>query len=96
MGCKIPGYFRDVDAIPATGLIVAPPCGMSPARDSSQRSGSELSMNTIRMFDGVRREVSVPGSTGHKANRLDLLLLRAGIAVAAIEVKLLSVSDHSS
>ena len=41
-------------------------------------------------FDTVRREVTVPGSTGRKADRLDLLLLAAGTAVAAIEVKLFS------
>jgi hypothetical protein len=41
-------------------------------------------------FDAVRREVTVPGQTGRKADRLDLLLLQDGHEVAAIEVKLLS------
>jgi len=41
-------------------------------------------------FDTVRREVSVPGVTGRRADRLDLLLLRAEMPVAVIEVKLLS------
>lgn len=41
-------------------------------------------------FDEVRREVSVPGASGRTAERLDLLLLRGGMAVAAVEVKLLS------
>lgn len=39
-------------------------------------------------FDTVRREVTVPGSTGRHADRLDLLLLAGGTRVAAIEVKL--------
>lgn len=41
-------------------------------------------------FDSVRREVSIPRLTGPKVDRLDLLLQRAGVRVAAIEVKLLS------
>ena len=41
-------------------------------------------------FDTVRREVTVPGQTGRKSDRLDLLLLQDGKEVAAIEVKLLS------
>jgi hypothetical protein len=41
-------------------------------------------------FDTVRREVSVPGMTGRRMDRLDLLLLRAALPVAVIEVKLLS------
>lgn len=41
-------------------------------------------------FDTVRREVAVPSYVARKSDRLDLLLLRNGAEVAAIEVKLLS------
>lgn len=40
--------------------------------------------------DAVRREVVVPGLVGRRSDRLDLLLLREGREVAAVEVKLLS------
>jgi hypothetical protein len=40
--------------------------------------------------DLVRREVVVPGQVDRKSDRLDLLLLRDGRRVAAIEVKVLS------
>jgi hypothetical protein len=41
-------------------------------------------------FDQVKRELTVRGSAARKADRLDLLLLRAETPTAAIEVKLLS------
>lgn len=41
-------------------------------------------------FDTVEREVVIPGQGTRKSDRLDLLLLKDGIAGAAIEVKLLS------
>jgi hypothetical protein len=41
-------------------------------------------------FDTVEREVVVPGQATRKSDRLDLLLLKDGVATAAIEVKLLS------
>jgi hypothetical protein len=40
--------------------------------------------------DSVRREVVVPGVTARKSDRLDLLLLRGGKQLAAIEAKLLA------
>lgn len=40
--------------------------------------------------DGVRREVGVPGQQGRRSDRLDLLLIRDGRQLAAIEVKVLS------
>lgn len=40
--------------------------------------------------DDVRREVAVSAETAKKSDRLDLLLTRAGTAVAAIKVKVLS------
>ena len=42
------------------------------------------------LVDDVRREVAVAAATARKSDRLDLLLTRAGVAVAAIEVKVLS------
>lgn len=41
-------------------------------------------------FDQVLREVVIPGQEARKSERLDLLLVKAGAAAAAIEVKLLS------
>lgn len=41
-------------------------------------------------FDTVRREVVVPGLVGRRSDRLDLLLLKDDVEVAAVEVKLLS------
>lgn len=40
--------------------------------------------------DAVHREVVVPGPAARRSDRLDLLLVHEGVAVAAIEVKLLS------
>lgn len=42
------------------------------------------------LVDDVRREVAVAAAAAGKSDRLDLLLTRAGAAVAAIEVKVLS------
>lgn len=41
-------------------------------------------------FDGVQREVVIPGDQARKSDRLDLLLTKGGVAAAAMEVKLLS------
>ncbi|GAB3488271.1 hypothetical protein [Flexivirga lutea] len=41
-------------------------------------------------FDTVQREVVIPGQDARKSDRLDLLLVKGGVAAAAIEVKLLS------
>lgn len=41
-------------------------------------------------IDDVRREVTIAAATAKKSDRLDLLLTRAGTAVAAVEVKVLS------